>query len=133
MKTILAIGTFDVLHSGHINLFYEAQNIGKLIVGVTSDKLNSRNQKKDKLKFNEQERISFIKMLRFVESTELIDPDNGITLETIVNKHQITHIAFGSDYIGSNEKLNLANRLGLKIIFFERTKGISSTYLRNLN
>ena len=38
MKTVITYGTFDLLHTGHVNLLKRARALGdRLIVGVTTD------------------------------------------------------------------------------------------------
>ena len=38
MKTVITYGTFDLLHTGHVNLLKRARKLGdRLIVGVTTD------------------------------------------------------------------------------------------------
>lgn len=132
MKNILIIGTFDFLHVGHFNLFLESSRMGNIIIGVTSDKLNSKNNAKDELFFDQNDRIKYIEKIRLNKEVVLIDPTTGNNLDKIVKDYKITHIAMGTDYLNSKEKINLAKRLHVKIIFIERTDGVSSTELRRL-
>lgn len=132
MKNILLIGTFDFLHAGHINLFYNASKHGNVFVCVTSDALNERNESKDKLMFNEGTRVKMIKPLAFIEDVVIVDPDNGVTLEKIVAKYNINAICHGSDYANDEGKKNLAKRLGVELIILDRTEGISSSELRSI-
>ena len=47
MKTVITYGTFDLLHTGHMNLLRRARKLGdRLIVGVTTD---SYDQSRGKL------------------------------------------------------------------------------------
>ena len=51
MKTVITYGTFDLLHTGHVNLLKRARKLGdRLIVGVTTD---SYDQSRGKLNVGE--------------------------------------------------------------------------------
>jgi cytidyltransferase-like protein len=45
MVVVITFGTFDLLHIGHINMLNKCKEYGdKLIVGVSSDKLNYKKK-----------------------------------------------------------------------------------------
>lgn len=76
--TILAFGTFDVLHIGHIHYLKQARKIAKddkLIVIVSRDK-NAFKFKHKKLIHNENERLEIIQNLRIVDKAILGSKDN---------------------------------------------------------
>ena len=53
MKTVITYGTFDLLHTGHVNLLKRARKLGdRLIVGVTTD---SYDQSRGKLNVMESQ------------------------------------------------------------------------------
>ncbi len=95
MKTVMAQGTFDILHPGHIHYLEEAAEHGdRLVVVVARD---SRVQDKKDLHFNEQERQRMLSALEVVDNAVLgsegdiystvakVDPD------TIVLGHDQHH------------------------------------------
>ena len=46
MTTVITYGTFDLLHTGHINILKRAKEMGDfLIVGVTADKYDRERGK----------------------------------------------------------------------------------------
>ena len=58
MKYILVTGGFDPLHSGHIEYFKAAKNLGhKLIVGLNSDEWLTRKKGRSFLPFEERAAI----------------------------------------------------------------------------
>jgi len=61
MKTVITYGTFDLLHTGHVNLLKRARALGdRLIVGVTTD---SYDQSRGKLNVLEslEERVENVR------------------------------------------------------------------------
>jgi len=85
MKTVMAQGTFDVLHPGHIHYLENSLKLGdKLVVVVARD---SRVSGKKELFFDEKERKQMLESLDVVdravlgvegdiyETVEKIDPD----------------------------------------------------------
>ena len=66
MKTVIATGGFDPLHSGHIDYFKAARELGdRLWVGVNSDEWLTR--KKGQPFMNYKERLSIIENLQMVD------------------------------------------------------------------
>jgi len=64
MKVIVAHGTFDILHYGHLRYLENSKSLGDyLIVLVTSDRIAERNGKKNL--FNEKRFIFFPPRLCF--------------------------------------------------------------------
>lgn len=131
MKNILVIGTFDVLHAGHINLLYRASLEGNVIVGVTSDKLNEVNENKEKLMFNQFLRSKAIESIIFVKKVVIIDPDSGSDLGKIIVDNSIDFVAHGSDHDSEKKEKYFKEKYNVGYIIFDRTDGISSSYLRS--
>jgi len=77
MKYVLVTGGFDPLHSGHIELFNAARDLGdKLVVGINSDNWLRRKKGKYFMPFMEREII--IKNLAIVDKViEFDDEDNS--------------------------------------------------------
>jgi glycerol-3-phosphate cytidylyltransferase len=125
MKKVITYGTFDLLHYGHINLLKRAKALGDyLIVGVTSD-----NYDKYRGKLNVSQ--SVIERIENVKATSLADEIiveeyEGQKIDDIVGC-KVDIFAIGSDWIGKFDYLQEY----CQVIYLERTKGISSTELRN--
>ena len=61
MVVVITFGTFDLLHIGHINMLNRCKTYGdKLIVGVSSDKLNYIKKNRNPI-FRQEDRIEIIK------------------------------------------------------------------------
>lgn len=77
MKTVVAFGTFDIIHPGHISYLQFARTLGdRLIVVVTPDKTVVR-RKGVKSLFNERERLEIVGALGCVSSAVLGDKDDS--------------------------------------------------------
>ena len=125
MKRVITYGTFDLFHEGHLNILKRAKELGDyLIVGVTSE-----NYDLARGKLNVQQ--SLIERIENVKSTNLADE---IIIEEYIGqkvsdikKYNINTFVIGSDWIGKFDYL----KEFCDVIYLERTKGISSTELRN--
>ena len=131
-KTVAVSGFFSPLHSGHINYFKEAKNLGdKLIVIVNNDK---QCELKGNIFMNEHERMDIIRNLRMIDEVVLaIDTDMSVckTLEMI--KPNI--FANGGDRFSTNiPEYKLCKRLGIKTVFGvggEKTQSSSNILKKN--
>ncbi len=95
MTTVMAQGTFDILHPGHVHYLEEAAEHGDTLVVVVAR--DSRVQERKDLHFDEEERREMLSSLEVVDNAVLgsegdiystvreIDPD------TIVLGHDQHH------------------------------------------
>lgn len=124
MKTVITYGTFDLLHTGHINLLKRARNLGeRLIVGVTSDHYD-----KSRGKLNVIQTLS--ERMENVRETGLADL---IIVEEMEGQKLLDIQQYGADIfvIGSDWREQFDFLKGYcQVIYLERTKGVSSTMLR---
>lgn len=125
MKTVITYGTFDLLHTGHVNLLKRARALGeRLIVGVTTD---SYDQSRGKLNVIQSlpERMENV---RKTGLADLIIPEEleGQKLHDI-QKYGVDSFVIGSDW---TEKFDYL-REHCDVVYLERTKGVSSTDLRS--
>lgn len=125
MVKVITYGTYDLFHQGHYNLLKHAKELGDyLIVAVTSDAF-------DKYRGKLNVHDSLITRIKNVEKTGLADE---IIVEEYfgqkiddIKKYGIDIFTVGSDWVGHFDYLNEY----CKVIYLDRTKGISSTQLRN--
>lgn len=125
MIKVITYGTFDLLHYGHINLLKRARSFGNyLIVGVTSDDYD-----KSRGKINNQqslmERIAAIKDTGLADEI-IVEEYEGQKIDDI-KRLNVDIFIVGSDWIGKFDYLNEF----CKVIYLERTQGISSSDLRS--
>ena len=127
MKKVITYGTFDIFHEGHYKLLKRAKELGDhLIVGVTTD-----NYDESRGKLNVQESL-----MQRIENVKASGLANEIIIEEYegqkindIQKYEVDIFAIGSDWAGKFDYLNEYCR----VIYLERTKGVSSTKLRAKN
>lgn len=125
MVKVITYGTFDLFHEGHRRLLERAKALGDhLIVGVTTE-----NYDDSRGKLNVAQ--SLMDRIRNVVDSGLadeviIEEYEGQKVQDI-QKHGIDIFAIGSDWLGKFDYLNDY----CKVIYLDRTKGVSSTQLRN--
>ncbi len=127
MVKVITYGTYDVLHCGHIRLLERAKALGDyLIVGVTSDDYD-----KTRGKINNQqnliERVMAIKSLGIADKV-IAEEYEGQKIDDI-RKYNIDVFTVGSDWEGKFDYLQDY----CKVVYLERTDGISSTDIRSKN
>lgn len=127
MIKVITYGTYDLFHKGHYNLLKHAKELGDyLIVAVTSD---SFDKARGKLNVHD----SLVTRIKNVEATGIADE---IIVEEYfgqkiddIKKYDVDIFTVGSDWIGHFDYLNEY----CKVIYLDRTKGVSSTALRSKN
>ena len=124
-KTVLTYGTFDLLHYGHLEILRRASLLGnKLIVGVSTDKFNEIKGKTCVLPY--QKRKELLESLDYVD--KVIPEDNWDQKVTDIQDNDIDIFVMGDDWKGKFDEL----KEFCEVIYFPRTKGISSTKLRSI-
>lgn len=136
-KNILTYGTFDHLHEGHLKIIRHALEYteeSNIYIGVSSDNWNKLKGKESNQ--TQQERIKAIRNL--FPNANIFLEDHLVPEETWPlhwDKFDISLIIMGGDHSqGLNYINETATPLGnkMKIIFYERTPGISSTKIREI-
>lgn len=120
-------GTFDLFHIGHLNLIRKAkQYCDYLVVGVHKDA--SHKGKETFISFDE--RVEILKAIKFVDKVIESKPED-MDVWSDINYH---YLFVGSDYKGT-DRFNTYEKYfedkDVEIVYFEYTKGTSSTQLRN--
>ncbi len=105
MKKVLAFGTFDILHLGHIYFLKKAKKLGKELIVVIARDENVKRIKGKKPLHNEKERAEILKALKFVDKVVLGDKKNFFKKIIEINPDII---ALGYDQKVNKEKLEEA-------------------------
>ena len=123
-------GVFDLFHVGHLNILKRAkEQCDFLIVGVSTDELVlNYKRKKPVIPFNE--RIEIVEGIKYVDKVvPQINRDKYAAWESI--KFDVMFV--GDDWKGNplfNEVEKNFNQVGVKIVYFPYTKGVSSTIVK---
>jgi cytidyltransferase-like protein len=106
-RVVLVTGGFDPLHSGHIEYFRAAKELGDtLVVGVNSDSWLRR--KKGREFMPSYERVQIIENLRMVDHCILFNDDDNSALEAI---HNVKDLYPNSQIIFANGGDRTANNI----------------------
>ena len=125
MIKVITYGTYDLLHYGHIRLLERAKALGDyLIVGVTSDDFD-----KSRGKINNQqslmERIAAVRATGIADEI-IIEEYEGQKIDDI-RRYGVDIFTVGSDWKGKFDYLSEF----CKVVYLDRTEGISSTDIRS--
>ena len=119
----MTYGTFDLLHSGHINLLKRAKELGgHLTVGLSTDEFNSI---KNKQAYHSYENRKFIlESIRFVDH---IIPEQSWDqkIKDIID-NDIDIFVMGSDWEGHFDFLQEY----CQVLYLPRTIGVSTTKIK---
>ncbi|MDU3564076.1 MAG: adenylyltransferase/cytidyltransferase family protein [Veillonella sp.] len=127
MKKVITYGTYDLFHEGHYNLLKNAKALGDyLIVGVTSGDFD-KNRGKLNVRDSLMTRIKNVEETGFADEI-IIEEYFGQKIDDI-KKYDVDIFTVGSDWKGHFDYLNEY----CEVIYLDRTKGISSTEIRNTN
>lgn len=131
---IYVSGTFDLLHSGHIELFKYAKTLGTVIVSLNTDEFATAYKRKPTMPLTQ--RIVVIGTNKYVDEVVINTGDKDS--KPAILKAQATHILHGDDWMGDSlmEQMGLTEEWlkehDIKLIYKPYTQGISTTKLLNL-
>lgn len=116
-------GSFDVLHSGHLELLNYAKSLGNhLLVAIDSDE-RIKEKKGSTRPFNSQiERYSLMKNLKPVDDVKVFGSDEELV--NIVKEYAPDIMIIGSDWKG---KTVIGQQYANTLIYFERVNDVSTT------
>lgn len=117
MKKVLAFGSFDLLHPGHIYFLKQAKKLGKkLIVCVTRDAIYKKQKGHNPL-FNEKYRKEIIRSLKMVDKVILGNlKQQDIKNYKIIEKICPDVLAVGYDQKIDKKKLKAVEKKVQKLI-----------------
>jgi len=129
MKKVMAQGTFDVIHPGHLHYLRESSSLGdKLVVVIARD---SRVREKKELVFNENERREIVEALKFVDQAVLGAEGNIYETVKDIDPNVIT-LGYDQEYDKEEvkEMAEKATGHGVKVVRISGRGGYSSSKLK---
>ena len=124
MKKVITYGTFDLLHSGHINLLKRAKALGDyLIVVLSTDEFNW-NFKHKKCYFSYEKRKALVESIRFVDL--VIPEENWEQKISDIKEFKINTFVIGNDWEGKFDFL----KEYCEVVYLKRTPEISTTQIK---
>lgn len=127
MIKVITYGTYDLLHYGHIRLLERAKALGDyFIVGITADDFD-KNRGKINVQQSLMERIEAVQATGLADEI-IIEEYEGQKIDDIRN-YDVDIFTVGSDWKGKFDYLNEY----CKVIYLDRTEGISSSDIREQN
>jgi FAD synthetase len=122
MVKVMATGTFDLLHMGHIFYLREAKKLGDALVVVVATDSTVRKLKHDPITPQEI-RVNLIKELRMVDEAYLGHEDD---MYTIVEEIKPDIIALGFDQIHDDATIKnelKKRKLNVKVVRLSKYEG----------
>lgn len=143
---VLTIGTFDVLHAGHVNFLHRASLMGSsLSVGVLSDRFVNYAKGEFPV-FNQRERMEHVALTGFVDNVWLeeghveTDEDEGLVAVThpdAILTYAPCTVAVGTDWLTRDylSRLGISEQglrdNGITVAFLPYTDGVSTSEIRS--
>ncbi|MBT2678840.1 glycerol-3-phosphate cytidylyltransferase [Bacillus sp. ISL-35] len=123
MKKVLTYGTFDLLHTGHINILKRAKELGDhLIVGLSTDEFNLMKHKEAYHSYEDRKLI--LEAIKYVD--EVIPENNWEQKIKDVLDHEVDIFVMGEDWKGHFDFLKEL----CQVIYLPRTTGVSTTKIK---
>lgn len=124
-------GVYDLFHIGHLNMLRNSKSLcDKLIVGVTTDELVSYKNKKAVIPFYER-----LEIIRNIKCVDTAVPQEDMDKMKQWEKLKFDIMFVGDDWYETEKWKQFEDEfkaVGVKIVYFPYTKGISSTKINSI-
>lgn len=124
-------GVFDMFHIGHLNILKKAkEQCDYLIVGVSTDELVLHDKNKTPI-IPFTDRIEIVRAIKYVDKAVAQNDKNKLNA---FMKYHFNKMFVGSDWKGTPTWKKFEEELcplGVEIVYFDYTQGVSSTLLRS--
>ena len=132
MKKVYIALSVDILHHGHINLINEAKKLGKLIIGLLTDKAISKNKRIPLLTYNQRKKIieSINGVSEVVPQYEWDYCNNIIKIKPDIMVHGDDWKIGKADQELRSKTIKTLKKINAKLIEIPHTKNISSSTMQ---
>lgn len=122
-KTVVAFGTFDLLHVGHLRILQRARALGtRLVVGVSTDALNAAKKGRAPV-YDQQQRAALVAALRCVD--EVFFEESLALKAWYLQQVHADLLVMGDDHTGRFDAA--AAEAGCQVVYLPRTPEVSTT------
>jgi cytidyltransferase-like protein len=134
-KTALALGYFDLLHTGHLNyLKFAKQQADRLLVGVAPDAFCQISKGYSPV-MDEQQRMTMVKALKVVDQVCLVGARMADTSAAIewITQQGVQKVVCGQEWQHTERWLKLEDGLarnGIEVIYAPSTPSISTSQIK---
>ena len=124
MTKVIANGTFDILHLGHLRMLEFARNIkdSYVLVLIDSDDRVKELKGQDRPINSQQERKAMLEALRYVDEVKIFSSSDELV--SMIREYAPDIMVKGSDYIG---KTIIGEQHCKEIQYFNYLNGYSTT------
>lgn len=121
--TVITYGTFDLFHTGHLNLLKRLSEMAEnVIVGVSTDEFNELKGKKTVIPYDQ--RAEIVKAIRYVG--QVVPETCWEQKISDVQAYSVDLFAIGEDWDGEFDAL----KRYCEVVYLPRTAGVSTTRLK---
>jgi glycerol-3-phosphate cytidylyltransferase len=138
MNIVYTGGTFDLFHSGHVNLLKKCRDIagtsGRVIVGLNTDRFIEEYKGKAPV-CDQNERAMVLAACCYVD--EVILNVGGFDSKPAIEIAKPNFIVIGSDWVEKNYYKQMGfdqsylDTLGISLVYVPYTQNISTTEIKN--
>jgi glycerol-3-phosphate cytidylyltransferase len=123
MKRVLTYGTFDLLHTGHLNILRRAREMGgHLTVALSTDAFNAIKHKEAVMPYAARKAV--LEALRYVDA--VIPEKSWSQKKHDIRTHNIDILVMGEDWRGAFDDLASL----CKVVYLSRTPRVSTTLIK---
>lgn len=131
MKTVYIGMCADFLHHGHLRIIYRANDLGRVIVGVLTDRAIEKYKPPPILPYSIRKKI-----VSEIKEVDMVVPQKTLSYEQNLRKYKPDYVVHGDDWKGGVQRLTrervleVLSEWGGQLIEVKYTRGISSTVIK---